>query len=112
MGGCSDVCSDATDFCVSEKRTTMISSSRYDQVFKQNYLYTCGNEGNINQFQLCEQDITLVKDFGFIKKGIHCFAVTPNWKYFFIGGEQGYLCQFSVESQELVKDYGHIHCPQ
>ena len=111
MGNCADVCGNEPKDCIVSEREISNATGRFEQVFKQNYLYTCGNEGSINQYSQINEKINLVKPFGQIKKGIQCFAVTPNWKYFFIAGENGFLCQFSVDNQTLVKDYGTIHNP-
>jgi WD40 repeat protein len=53
----------------------------------------------------------MVKDYGAVFKncGVSSMTITPDNKYLFVGGYEGNLKQFSLESQQVVHDYGLIH---
>jgi hypothetical protein len=53
-------------------------------------------------------DGQMVKDYSpiFENDGTRSMTTTPDNKYLFAGGYEGHLKQISLESQQVVHDYG------
>ena len=59
--------------------------------------------------QFSVQNHSLVK--AYILRGyISSIAITPDNKHVFIGSHKGTLVQMCIETQEVIKDYGRLHC--
>lgn len=70
------------------------------------HILSAGDEGIIKQYQLMDGKLTPLKEYPKVKTNIYALEITPDSKYFFIAGVNGFLQQYALAEQQLLKDYG------
>jgi WD40 repeat protein len=75
------------------------------------YLFTSGSEDNGHVKQFSVIDGKMIKDYGVVfgDGGVWSITTTPDNEWFFAASRLGHLKQMSLESQQVVHDYGKIH---
>jgi WD40 repeat protein len=70
------------------------------------YILSAGDDGIISQHKFIDNQLIPLKKYPKVDTPIYALEVTPDSKYFFIAGAKGFLQQYSLIDQLLLKSYG------
>jgi WD40 repeat protein len=95
----------AIQTCCSNYSSNSHSQSLQKTILSE-YILSAGDDCIISQYQLIDNHLVPLKKYPKVETPIYALEVTPDSRFFFIAGTNGFLQQYSLIDQLLLKSYG------